>query len=64
MGRPHTLRDVLGDAEVLVVEVESHFTRIADGRRISFPCADVDRFRGDRICDWRVYAGMSPFSAA
>ncbi len=38
----------------------SHFTRVADGRPISFPCVDISRMRGDRIADWRVFADMSP----
>ncbi len=49
--------------DALVVEVVSHFTRQSDERRISFPCADIYRFQGGRIADWRVYADMSPFHA-
>lgn len=60
----HTRRAAWMGEGALVVEVESHFTRIADGRSISFPCADVCRFRGGRICDRRVYADLSPFHAA
>lgn len=59
----HTLRASWAGDGALVVEVESHFTRVADGRAISFPCADIYRFRDGRICDWRVYADMSPFHA-
>lgn len=60
----HTFRAAwIGDG-ALVVEVESHFTRIADGQPSSFPCADIYRFRDGRICDWRVFADMSPFHSA
>ena len=59
----HTFRAAWVGDGALVVEVESHFTRVADGRRISFPCADIDRFRDEKIFDWRVYADMSPFHA-
>jgi ketosteroid isomerase-like protein len=41
-------------------EVESHFTRVADGRRLSFPCTDIYRFQDGKIRDQRVYADMSP----
>jgi ketosteroid isomerase-like protein len=56
----HTPRGVWLAADALVVEVESHFTRLMDGRAISLPCTDIDRFRDGRIADWRVYADMSP----
>lgn len=56
----HTLRAAWMNDGVFVVEVESHFTRIADKRPISFPCLDIYRFKDGRIYDWRVYADMSP----
>lgn len=59
----HTLRGAWAGEGALVVEVESQFTRVADGRPISFPCTDIYRFRDGRICDWRVFADMSPFYA-
>lgn len=59
----HTLVAVWPGRDALIVEVISHFTRAADGRRISFPCMDIYRFREGRIADWRVYADMSPFLA-
>jgi ketosteroid isomerase-like protein len=40
----------------VIVEVVSHFKRLADGRAISFPCVDIYRFREGRIADWRVFA--------
>lgn len=60
----HTLRDVWAGDGSLVVEVDSHFRRVADGRAISLPCTDIYRFRDGRIHDWRVFADMSPFGAA
>lgn len=58
----HTVRNVTRDGDLLVVEVDSHFTRVADGARVSFPCADFYRFKDGRIRDWQVYADMSPIS--
>jgi ketosteroid isomerase-like protein len=60
----HTLRGVWAGEDTLVVEVESHFTRVADGRAISLPCTDIYRFRDGRIVDWRVFADMSPFHSS
>ncbi len=60
----HTPRGTWAADGALVVEVESHFTRVADGRRISFPCVDIYRLREGRVSDWRVFADTSPFFAA
>lgn len=60
----HSVRNVSSDGDALIVEVESRFTRLTDGRRIAFPCADIYRFRDGLIYDWRVYADMSPFGGA
>jgi limonene-1,2-epoxide hydrolase len=60
----HTLRAASMTNNTLVVEVQSHFTRVADNHAVSFPCADIYRFKGEKIYDWRVYADMSPFRAA
>ncbi len=57
----HTLRGCWRSDDVLIVEVTSHFTRVAGGKKIDLPCTDIYRFRGGRIADWRVYADMSPF---
>jgi ketosteroid isomerase-like protein len=57
----HTLRGSWRSGDVLVVEVTSHFTRVADAKKIALPCTDIYRFRDGRIADWRVYADMSPF---
>lgn len=59
----HTPRGAWLSGDAFVMEVESHFTRLADGRAISLPCTDIYRFRDGRIADWRVYADMSPFHA-
>jgi ketosteroid isomerase-like protein len=59
----HTFHAAWFQDDALVIEVTSHFTRVADGRRISFPCTDIYRFRDGRIADWRVYADMAPFFA-
>ncbi len=59
----HTPRAAWAVDGALVVEVESHFTWVADGRRISFPCVDIYRLAEGRVSDWRVFADMSPFFA-
>lgn len=56
----HTLRAVSMTNDIFVVEVQSHFTRIADNHAVSFPCADIYRFKDGKIYDWRVCADMSP----
>lgn len=58
----HTLIAIWPHETALIVEVISHFTRLADNRSISFPCTDIYRFADGRIADWRVYADMSPFA--
>ena len=57
----HTPVAVWPGQDALLVEVVSHFTRVSDGERISFPCMDAYRFREGRIADWRVFADMSPW---
>ena len=59
----HTVQNVTRADNLLVVEVLSHFTRVVDGARVTFPCADLYRFVEGRIQDWRVYAGMCPIQA-
>ncbi|MBM7069560.1 nuclear transport factor 2 family protein [Actibacterium sp. 188UL27-1] len=45
--------------QTAVIEVISHFQRVADDAPIDLPCTDIYRFDGDRICDWRVYADIA-----
>lgn len=59
----HTIRNVTREGDLLVIEVYSHFSRMSDGARVTFPCADFYRFADGRIHDWRVYADMSPIQA-
>jgi ketosteroid isomerase-like protein len=58
----HTLHGSWSDGRVVVVEVDSHFRRVADGRPIVLPCTDVYRLAGGRIVDWRVYADLTVFA--
>ncbi|MEO0998118.1 MAG: hypothetical protein AAFX58_11435 [Pseudomonadota bacterium] len=45
----------------VVIEVDSHFTRLADSAKLVVPCTDIYTFAGERIADWRVYADTSVF---
>lgn len=45
--------------DTAVIEVISHFKRVADGAVIDLPCTDIYRFDGARIRDWRVYADIA-----
>lgn len=55
----HTLHGSWSDGHVVVVEVDSHFERVADGSPIVLPCTDIYRFVDGRIVDWRVYADLA-----
>ena len=48
---------------IVIVEVDSHFMRLADQASITLPCTDIYRMNGLRIEDWRVYADISIFYA-
>ena len=58
----HALHGSWSDGRVVVVEVDSHFRRVADGRPIVLPCTDVHRFAGGRTVDWRVSADLTVFA--
>lgn len=57
----HTLRQRWNSDDVVIIEVDSHFTRLSDATAITVSCTDIYRMRGLRIHDWRVYADFSPF---
>lgn len=59
----HTMRQRWNADDVVIIEVDSHFTRLADGAAVTVACTDIYRMRGLQIRDWRVYADMSPFGA-
>lgn len=50
--------------DTAIIEVISHFQRVADGTAIDLPCTDIYRFDGDRIRDWRVYADIAVLGIA
>ncbi len=62
LGRAHAARPGNLD-DVVIIEVDSHFTRLADGQAITVSCTDIYRMQGLQIRDWRVYADYSPFGA-
>jgi len=57
----HTVQGSWSMPDGLIVEVQSHFTRLSDGQRLTLPCVDIYRFKAGRIVDWRVYADLSIF---
>ncbi len=59
----HDLRRKFSRGNTAFFEVDSHFTRHRDGKKIVLPCTDIYTFDGDRIADWRVYSDTSLFTA-
>jgi len=57
----HTIRLQWNYDDIVVIEVDSHFTRLSDHRSIIVPCTDIYRMEGLQIKEWRVYADTSPF---
>lgn len=57
----HGLQGSWSIPDGLVVEVQSYFTRLSDGKKLTLPCVDIYRLRAGRIIDWRVYADLSIF---
>jgi limonene-1,2-epoxide hydrolase len=56
----HTLRGAWQiDDQTVIVEMDAHYRRIADGKHITVPCTDVYRFDGDLIKEWRVYPDVA-----
>ncbi|MEM9357198.1 MAG: hypothetical protein AAGB04_13395 [Pseudomonadota bacterium] len=58
----HDTRMKFSRGNVVIIEVLSHFTRLADQAELLVPCTDVYAFTGDLISDWRVYADTSVFT--
>ena len=59
----HTIHLKMNANDIVVVEVDSHFLRLADGTLFTLPCTDIYRMQGLKISDWRVYADISLFYA-
>ncbi|MEM6273601.1 MAG: nuclear transport factor 2 family protein [Myxococcota bacterium] len=57
----HTPQMMLEHGNAAIIEVISHFRRLADDAELAIPCTDIYRFEGERICDWRVYADTASF---
>jgi ketosteroid isomerase-like protein len=45
----------------VLAEYTMRATRLADNRSLVYPCMDIYRFRGDMMCDWRVYPIQETF---
>ena len=58
----HTIHLIMNDSDVVIVEVDSHFLRVANDTRFTLPCTDIYRMEGLKIKDWRVYADISLFN--
>lgn len=59
----HTPRLMLEIDDTVIIEVDSHFHRLSDTKKVTLPCTDIYRFEGMQIADWRVYADLTAFSA-
>lgn len=57
----HTLRQRWNADDVVVIEVDSHFTRLVDGVAVTVPRTDIYQMSGLQIRDWRVYADVAPW---
>jgi ketosteroid isomerase-like protein len=64
-GLRHEIHDVwhaVEDPDVVVARMTVHYTRL-DETRVSVPCCNVFRMRGDLVADYRVYMDINPVFA-
>ncbi|MDR9893515.1 nuclear transport factor 2 family protein [Aetokthonos hydrillicola Thurmond2011] len=52
---PFYFRGIWEIEDTVIIEMDATFTRVSDGKPISFPCVDIMRFEGNKIREWRVY---------
>lgn len=41
--------------DVVIYDYDIQLTDTSVNRTVEFPCVDIFQFRGDQICEWRVY---------
>ena len=44
----------------VAIEMDAYYRRIKDNKDFVITCTDIYRMRGDKICEWRVNADISP----
>jgi limonene-1,2-epoxide hydrolase len=44
----------------VAIEMDAYYRRIKDNKDFVITCTDIYRLRGDKICEWRVNADLSP----
>jgi ketosteroid isomerase-like protein len=59
MGFWHDVVDVWVDGEMLVAELEVHYTRL-DGREVTVPGCGIFRLRHGLVADYRSYIDTTP----
>jgi len=58
-GFRHEVRDAWEDDDVVVTELDVHYTRL-DGREVTVPCCNVFVFRGGSVAEYRSYIDATP----
>jgi ketosteroid isomerase-like protein len=59
----HEVVDVWVDGDVTATELEVAYTRL-DGAKVTLPCCNVLRFRGDLVAEYRSYIDVTPVYAS
>jgi ketosteroid isomerase-like protein len=58
-GFRHEIIDVWRDGDILVTELEVHYTRL-DGKQVTVPCCNVFGLRDGLVAGYRSYIDASP----
>jgi ketosteroid isomerase-like protein len=58
-GFRHEIINVWRDGDILVTELEVHYTRL-DGKQVTVPCCNVFGLRDDLVAGYRSYIDASP----
>ena len=61
-GLSHEIIGIWQDGDVVTCRLRVTYTR-QDGRKVSVPAADILRFRGEQIADYRIYIDVTPLYA-
>lgn len=61
-GLSHDLNGSWECGDVTVCRLSVTYTRL-DGRCVALPAANILQYRGDRICDYRIYIDATPLLA-
>jgi ketosteroid isomerase-like protein len=58
----HEVLGIWSDGDVLIVELDVHYTRL-DGGEVTLPCCNVFRLRDGSVSDYRSYIDVTPVYA-